>query len=80
MRTWFNPKQVMNDCAEGHAFLIGAGDGFTFQRTDWHSIHQWSLPKEVKGELHYYKWGAMVGRLAFILLTTGMLALLIRGC
>ena len=66
----------MNDPGEGHAFLIGFGDGFTFQRTSWEHIDKWSLPSDVKGELHYYKWGAFTGRLAFILL----IALLIRGC
>ena len=79
MITWFKLKEVMNDCEEGHAFLIGLGDGITFQKTDWSQIHKWSLPSEVQGELHYYKWGALTGRIAFILLITGMIALL-KGC
>ena len=69
---WFNPLNVMNDCAEGHAFLIGLADGFCFTRTDWSTIHECSTPSEIKEELHYYTWGTWMGRIAFILLIWGL--------
>ena len=79
MRTWFNPKKVMDDCEEGHAYLIGLSDGICFGNTDWSKVHKWSLPKEVEGELHYYKWGVLSGRLVFYGLVYGIVAMILRA-
>jgi len=70
----------MNDPGEGHAFLIGFGDGVAFTQTGWESIEHYSTPKEIKQELHYYKWGLAMGRLVIVGFATGMIAILIRGC
>jgi len=68
---------IMRDPGEGHAFLIGLGDGVAFSKTDWGTIELYSLPKDIKGELHYYKIGLVVGRLLIIGFVTGMLDILI---
>jgi len=67
----------MDDPGEGHAFLIGLGDGVAFTKTDWGTIDQYSHPEQIKTELHYYKVGMMVGRLLIIGFVTGMLDILI---
>jgi len=68
---------IMDDPGEGHAFLIGLGDGVAFTKTDWGTIDQYSHPEQIKTELHYYKVGMMVGRLLIIGFVTGMLDILI---
>jgi len=68
---------VMSDPGEGHAFLIGLGDGVAFTKTDWNMIGDWSKPEAIKGELHYYKAGLLVGRIFIIGFVTGMLDILI---
>jgi len=68
---------VMKDPGEGHAFLIGLGDGVAFTKTDWKTIELYSLPDDIKGELHYYKIGLFVGRIFIIGFVTGMLDILI---
>lgn len=67
----------MNDPGEGHAFLIGLGDGVAFTKTNWETIGLYSHPKEIKVELHYYKVGLALGRLLIIGFVTGMLDILI---
>jgi len=67
----------MNDPGEGHAFLIGFGDGVAFTKTDWETIDKYSLPKDIKGELHYYKAGLALGRFLIIGFIAGMLKILI---
>ena len=76
---WFSPLEVMNDPEEGHAFLIGFGDGVAFTQTGWSGIENYSTPKEIKQELHYYKLGLFLGRFAIVGFVTGMIALL-KGC
>ena len=70
-------RRKFNDPGEGHAFLIGLGDGVAFTRTDWGTIAECSLPKEIKGELHYYKAGLLFGRLIILGFITGMIRLLL---
>lgn len=68
---------IMDGPGEGHAFLIGLGDGVAFTKTDWNMIGDWSKPDDIKGELHYYKIGLFVGRVFIIGFVTGMLDILI---
>ena len=76
MLKWFNPLEVMNDPAEGHAFLIGFGDGVAHTNTGWENIEKYSTPEDIKQELHYYKWGLGMGRFAVYGFITGMISLL----
>jgi len=69
--------KIMGDPGEGHAFLIGLGDGMAFTKTDWETIDEYSLPKDIKGELHYYKIGLAIGRFVIIGFIVGMIKILI---
>jgi len=70
-------RLIMNEPREAHSFLIELGDGVSITKTDWGTIDSYSLPKEIKGELHYYKLGLLVGRIFIIGFVTGMLDILI---
>ena len=70
-------KGIMDDPGEGHAFLIGFGDGVAFKTTDWKTVSLYSEPRQIEGELHYYKIGLAIGRFAIIGFVTGMIAAII---
>ena len=60
-------KTVEQVCREWHSFVIGVGDGFAFTGTTIADA------EDLKGEVHYYKAGVFVGRLAFVVTIGGLI-------
>jgi len=70
-------KQLLSDAwewlkltwAEWHSIVIGWGDGVAFTKTHWEDIED----EEMRGELHYYKFGTALGRLTWALIIASLL-------